>query len=401
MPDGDSGKRKGRAFVVAAVRRLVSASVSERVLLSLIAVVLSVVVGGVFVFVSGLFASCATPALGPFCYDPFRVYYYMLTGAFGSGFNVALTLRDTSILLLTGLSVVVAFRAGLFNIGTQGQMVLGALATGVVTVQLVPFVPASPVTGALLICVGLFVGTAAGGFYGAIPGVLKVYADANEVITTIMLNIIAAGVAFAFVKVFLAGGGAVQTAPLPEWVRLKPIVVPNGSSFSFVVLVGALLAAVGVYYLLNYSEFGYNVRVSGSQPDAAEFSGVDAKHVVVSTMTLSGALGGLAGAVYVLMSLGYWTSSIPAYGFDGITVSVLATNNPLGAIPAALLFGALRSGSLALDLNTNVPQELAAVLRGILVLLIAMPEFIRIVGMRLDLDAPDEAPSYVGGEEHE
>jgi simple sugar transport system permease protein len=383
----------------AAVERLVGASRLERALVSVVALVLAIVVGIVFVFVSGFFvpdAECATPFLatpvGLFCYNPFTVFYFLVVSAVSSPFNLAITLQATSILVLTGLSVAVSFRAGLFNIGTQGQMVFGALASGLIGPWLVGQVTQGAVGGAVVIVGTVAAAGIVGGIYGAIPGVLKAYADANEVITTIMLNIIASGIAFTVVSEYVNPGGNIQTEPLPSWAMLAPIVAPPGSRFSVLVLAGALVGAAGLWYLLNYSSFGYDLRVSGLQPEAAAYSGVDARRVIVATMTISGIFGGLAGAAFVLMAQGYWTDGLPAYGFDGITVSVLAINSPAGVVPAALLFGVLKSGTIGFQTSpyVSVPPQLADVLRGIIVLLVAMPEFVRMVGVRAGIGSLGE-----------
>jgi simple sugar transport system permease protein len=397
-PDDDDG-RSLRERSHAAVERLVGASRLERLLLSVVALGIAVVVGIVFVFVSGYFVpsdGCASPFLstpvGAFCYNPFNVFYFLVIGAVSSPFNVAITLQAATILVFTGLSVAVSFRAGLFNIGTQGQMVIGALTSGLVGGWLAPQVSPGLVGGALVVTAAALAAALSGGVYGAIPGALKAYADANEVITTIMLNIIASGVAFTVVSEYVNPGGNIQTEPLPSWAMLSPVLAPRGSRFSVIVLVAALASAAAIYYLLNYSSFGYNLRVSGLQPEAADYSGVSAERVVVSTMTLSGVFGGLAGAVFVLMAQGYWTDGLPAYGFDGITVSVLATNSPIGVLPAALLFGVLKSGTISFQTSAfvAVPPQLADVLRGIIVLLVAMPEFIRMVATRMGVGAVDD-----------
>jgi simple sugar transport system permease protein len=376
---------------------------------SVVALGIAVVVGMVFVLVSGYFvpvADCSSPFLvtpvGQFCYDPFTVFYFLVVGAVSSPFDLAITLQATSILVLTGLSVAVSFRAGLFNIGTQGQMVFGALASGIVGPWLVGQVTQGAVGGAVVIVGTVAMAGLVGAVYGAIPGILKAYADANEVITTIMLNIIASGIAFTVVSEYVNPGGNIQTEPLPSWAMLTPILAPAGSRFSLVVLVGALVGAAVLWYLLNYSPFGYDLRVSGLQPEAAAYSGVDARRVVVATMTLSGAFGGLAGAAFVLMAQGYWTDGLPAYGFDGITVSVLAINSPAGVVPAALLFGVLRAGTIGFQTSpfVSVPPQLADVLRGIIVLLVAMPEFVRMVGVRAGVGRLGDEPAVgpAGGE---
>ncbi|WP_435179559.1 ABC transporter permease [Halorussus sp. AFM4] len=390
-----------------ALTRLVDASAIERVLISLAALALSVVVGAVVVLVSGWVATCDSPffaasGVGSFCYDPVAVYRVMLGGALFPSYNFALTLKETTLLLFTGLAVAVSFRAGMFNIGTQGQLVLGALATALSVVWIAPLVPAGAVGGLVLIVVGLLAGAVVGGIWGAIPGALKAYADANEVITTIMLNFVASGIAFTLVsEVFKdPASQTVQTRAVPEFARFQPVFFGESVfSFSAYALVGALALAGAVYWMLNGTSFGYDLRTSGVQPEAAEYGGVDAERTMVSSMALSGAIGGIGGAVYVLMVASRWRTGIPSLGFDGITVSILAGNNPLGVIPAALLFGALKTGSLAIEFQLAVPKQLVGVLRGLIILFVAMPEFFRMVGVRFRSgeDRPSVATDGAGG----
>ena len=490
-----------------ALERLVEASAAERALVSLASLVASILVGVVIILVAGRTTTCEQAAFvlanprpfgAPelfrvgFCYNPVAVFDSLFLGALGNPFEpgwdplnrqMASTLRETSILVFTGLSVALAFRAGVFNIGTQGQLVVGALATAVSvlwasalvsglvgTVLLVPFgvgvglqrarnravepagggpdddaerdeqngtdesgdEPRGPqhgdggrqlVVGALatavsvlwasalvsglvgtvlLVPFGVVVGAAFGGLYGAIPGALKAYADANEVVTTIMLNFVATGLALYLVQeVFSPGGDASRTAPLPEYALFPPLLFDSRFSFSVLALLFGFVAAGGVYVLLSRTVFGYDLRASGIQPSAAEYGGVDAKRTVVASMTLSGALGGIGGAVYVLMVLGRFQSNVPAYGFDGITVAILAGNNPLGVGFAALLFGVLKSGSSVVDIATNVPPELVGVLRGFIILFVAMPEFFRLLGRRAfpRERTPGETVAADGGED--
>jgi len=388
-----------------ALGRLVDASAVERILISLAALVLSVVVGAVVILVSGLLATCQSPfftlpGVGSFCYDPIAVYSVLIQGATWPPYNIAITLKETTLLLFTGLSVAVAFRAGMFNIGTQGQLVLGALATALSVLWVAPFVPAGLVGTLVLIPFGLLVGAVAGGVWGAIPGALKAYADANEVITTIMLNFVATGIAFTLVSEVFKDPETqtVQTRALPEYAQLQPVFFDT-TVFSVFALLAGLALAAGIYWLLNGTAFGYDLRTSGVQPEAAEYGGVDSKRMMVSSMALSGALGGIGGAVYVMMVAGYWQNGIPSLGFDGITVSILAGNNPLGVVPAALLFGALKGGSLAIEFQLSVPQQLVGVLRGLVILFVAMPEFFRMVGKRFRFgeERPDVAADGAGG----
>jgi simple sugar transport system permease protein len=404
---GDGGGRGGEGEggidrIRGTLRRFAESSPAERLLISLAALVLSILVGAVLVFVSGAAATCPEPAYGVFvvtsCYDPVAVYVQLFAGAYGNlfadpfNFSVALTLQETTVLVFTGLSVAVAFRAGMFNIGSQGQLVVGALASALVAAALVSLVPAGIVGSVLLIPTSVVVGALAGGFYGAIPGALKAYADANEVITTIMLNFVATLTAFVLVsELFQAPGQAVQTAELPEYALFQPLLFDAGSDFSVLALGTGLVLVGAIYYLLEYTTAGYDFVTSGLQPDAAEYGGVDAERTIVTSMALSGALAGIGGAVWVLMISTRWQSGIPAYGFDGITVSILAGNNPLGVIPAALLFGTLKSGAIAVQFSAGVPKQLIDVLRGLIVLFVAMPEFFRLLGRRVRV--PDRSAS--------
>ena len=385
------------------LRRLVAASAVERILISSAALVLSILLGAVLVLIAGRMTTCtASDAVyyfgTGFCYDPVTVFDRLFLGALGEPFSggwspqgqFSVTLRETTLLIFTGLSVALAFRAGIFNIGTQGQMAVGGLATAVLVLWAAGAV--SGVVGTLLLIpFGVAVGAVFGGLYGSIPGILKAYADANEVITTIMLNFIATGVTLYLVSgVFKDPESAAnQTVPLPEYAQFPTVAFGGRQDFSLVALACGLVAIGGLYYLLEHTAFGYDVRTSGLQPDAAEYGGVDAKRTVVASLTLSGAFGGVAGAMYVMMVLGTFQSGLPSYGFDGITVSILAGNNPIGVAFAAFLFGVLKSGTTVVQFATDVPPQLVGVLRGLIILFVAMPEFFRLVGRRVVEPRPD------------
>lgn len=404
MSSDDDSSWRGRGQNL--INRLVSASAAERIGISLAALAMAVIVGALIVLFAGWAASCTAPFLilpgiGEFCYNPIAVYWYLFWGAIAGPFYQAQMLTETTLLIFTGLSVAVAFRAGMFNIGTQGQFVLGALATAVALVWAAPHAPTGVLGTFILLPFGLLVGAVVGGAYGAIPGALKAYADANEVITTIMLNFIASGIAFVLVSEYLKdpGSQSVETRGLPAEATFQSVLYP-GSQFSIFGLAFALALIAGIYLLLRRTSFGYDLRVSGTQPDAAEYGGVDAARMTVSSMTLSGALGGIGGAVYVTMVLGRWNAGIPPLGFDGIAVSILAGNNPLAVFPAAVLFGILKSGSLAIDVNPfiNVPRQLVGMLRGLIILFVAMPEFFRMLGTRWNISTGDDVAADGGVE---
>lgn len=388
------------------VRRLTETSHGERMVISLAALALSIVVGAVVILVSGMLVDCGVT----FCYSPLQVYYELFFGAIGGNplapgwsplnFDMATTLRTATLLVFTGLSVAVAFQAGMFNIGTQGQLVFGSLATAVAVLYASNVLPAGLLGTLLLIPIGIFSGAIFGGIYGAIPGALKAYADANEVITTIMLNFIAVGVTSVLLSQYFQDPNSPnsQTAPLPEYAafpHIPGIGFDPRIDFSLLALTFAALLVLGVHYLLQETAFGYDIRTSGKQPAAAEYGGVDAKRLMVSSMTLSGALGGIGGSLWVLMVHGRWLENVPSLGFDGITVSILAGNNPLGVGFSALLFGILNSGAGSIDTATSVPPQLVDVLSGLIILFVAMPEFFRMFGDRFLV--PEDAPVATDG----
>jgi len=394
-----------------AMVRLVNASGFERLLISLSALLLSILIGAVIILAAGRMTDCGSAvytlafpgslvtglvggdalfSMG-FCYDPFSVYDKLFLGALGDVLNnptngqFATTLAETTILMFTGVAVAIAFRAGIFNIGAQGQLVVGALLTAVVLVYVAPaFSGLGVVATLVLLPFGLLLGALGGGAYGALPGALKAYADANEVITTIMLNFVATSVALYLVSDHFKDpeSFADQTVAIPDFSLFPSMLFRARDDFSLVALGIGVLTLVGIWYVLTRTSFGYDVRTSGLQPDAAEYGGVDADRTIVSSMALSGALAGVGGAVYVLMILGNFQTGVPSYGFDGITVSILAGNNPLGVGFAAFLFGVLKSGSIVVQVGSDVPPELVGVLRGLIILFVAMPEFFRMAGRK-------------------
>ncbi|MFD1515328.1 ABC transporter permease [Halomarina rubra] len=413
--DGSKPDRSGTEWgdrARAGLARLVEASAFERALISLAALVLSIAIGALVILAAGRTATCETAATTyfgyGFCYDPFRVYDRLFLGALGNPINplfdplhgnfaapftegwtpfndrLAYTLTETTVLVLTGLSVAVAFKAGIFNIGTQGQMVIGGLASTLVMLALVPVF--TGLATVALLPIGIVVGAVFGGLYGAIPGALKAYADANEVITTIMLNFVASSVALYLVREQFKDPDSfsTKTNDLPAGVEFPQLLYAQNTAFSVVALLFVLALVAATYYLLRHTSFGYDLRTSGLQAAAAEYGGVNSARTIVASMTISGALAGIGGTVYVLMYYGYFQPPVPSYGFDGITVAILAGNNPVGVVPAAFLFGVLKSGAISIqtDPNVTIPIQLVGVLRGLIILFVAMPEFFRLVGKR-------------------
>lgn len=290
------------------------------------------------------------------------------------------TLTIATPLILAGLSVGLAFRAGLFNIGGQGQVILGAVLAAWLGFGL----NLPPVVHLLLALVG---GAIGGALWAAIAGFLKARTGAHEVIVTIMLNNIAGFLVLWIVTTKLfAGGTPGVSKPVLGTSRLPQILPdPFRLHWGFVL---ALLAAVGVWWLMERSVLGFRLRAVGSNSRAARTAGIKVSLMMVLAMALAGALAGLAGASQVLGTEGMLTASVAgSIGFDAITVALLGRSKPLGTVLAGLLFGALAAGGRLMQTRTGTPLDLVLVLQSFIVLFIAAPPLVRTI---LRLPAPGE-----------
>ncbi|MFP8955432.1 ABC transporter permease [Natrialbaceae archaeon A-CW3] len=373
----DEPSRLRRALDRAADRML-NASVYERIGIAIGSTTLAILIGLVIVAAVG--------------HDPVQFARDMVVGAFGSERAFSRTLQFTTLFILAGVAVAVAFRAGVFNIGVQGQLIIGGISCVLAIIWIAPFLPTGVFGGVVLILVGLVAAAVTGGLYGALPGALKAYYGANEIITTIMLNFIAIGLVGWAVDGPLRPEDArsVRTAYLPDNVAFPQLVFEN-PNFSIVGLLLALAVAVVISVVMTRTSFGYDMVTSGYQEPAATFSGVASKHMIVMTMTVSGMIAGLVGAVFAIMVQGYFIdpSGIGNYGFDAIAVSLLAANNPIGVVPAALLFGALDSSSSYVQIHSGVPVQLIDGIVGLVVLFVAAPELFRMIAERTGLGGDD------------
>jgi ABC-type uncharacterized transport system permease subunit len=297
--------------------------------------------------------------------NPGRVLLILARSAFGSRYDLGMTLFYATPLIFTGLSVAVAFHAGLFNIGAEGQLTVGALA-GAAIGALCPGLPwpLSPVLASLAIF-------GAGGIWGAIPGWLRARRGSHEVINTIMLNFIAAGLA-SFVTLYLLKNPASQnpeTRPVAPAFLIHQFGFFGGAPVS-AALPFAVLAAGLVWVLLWRTVLGYEIRAVGQNEAAARAAGIEAGRIRIIALSLAGALAGLVGIGEVLGNAGRFKMDFsPGYGFMGIAVALLGRNQPGGVVLAALLFGALHKGTGDLDLETeHVTQELSLVLQALIIL---------------------------------
>ncbi len=340
--------------------------VARQLLLPLLGIFTALVVGAVIILLSG--------------FSPWDAYSSLFIGAFGSLESINVTLATATPYIFTTLAVAFAFRAGLFNIGAEGQLRIGAISAawmGVNVSSWSPFI-AIPLT--------LVTGWLGGALWGAIPGALKAFSGAHEVITTIMLNYIS-----GFITAFLVspdgplrGSRFNSTESLGENARIPQIFPNNPLHWGFVV---AILTAIFIYWLLNRTPLGFEIRTVGANPSAARYAGIKVARITVITMAVSGLLAGMAGAMEVMGSPGlyyrYNANLGSGYGFDSIAIALLAKNNPIAAIPAALLYAALRSGATNMQFQTSnssggqLPGDLISIIQALVIIFVAADQVLR------------------------
>jgi general nucleoside transport system permease protein len=294
---------------------------------------------------------------------PLEIYALMLRESLGTGYGLGQTLFKATPLVFTGLAVALGFRAGLFNIGVEGQLYLGGFAAGLVGAAF------GALPAPVLLPLALLAAMLAGALWGAIPGVLKARFGSHEVINTIMLNFVAfALVAFVGRAVFVTA--TVRTAAIGPGAALArlDIWIPalRGSPVNLALpLALAVAAVVGV--LLFRTRLGYALRVVGFSPPAAEYGGIAPGRAQALAMALSGAVAGLGSVSFVLGYKRFFEMGFSAgAGFLGIAVALLGRNHPVGVVIAALFFGALSHGGFVI--NQRVPRDLVEVLQALVIL---------------------------------
>jgi simple sugar transport system permease protein len=274
-------------------------------------------------------------------------------------------------LILGGLAFAAAFRAGMFNIGIEGQLVIGGFAAGLVAALDLGL------PGIIHVPLGLLVAAIVGGVWGFIPGFLRATRGAHEVISTIMLNYLA----FRLITYLIQNAeswlpvdpmtNATKRA-MPE-ARLPKILDGTRLHLGFVI---AILAAIGLWYIFSRTTLGYRIRTVGLSRGAAAYGGISWGKTVIIAMTLSGALAGLAGAGESMGLHGKAFATPPGYGFTAIAVGLVGRNNPLAIIASGLLFGILSAGAPAMQSEAGVSKEIVDVLQGLIILAVAAFELV-------------------------
>jgi simple sugar transport system permease protein len=331
--------------------------------------------------------------------DPLAAYSGLFQGAFGDGKGWARTIRKTIPLILTGLSVAVAFKVSLFNIGASGQFVIGsifAVAVGINFEGLPIFIH---------LPLALTAGIIGGMIWGAIPGILKVYTGAHEVIVTIMLNYVAS--LFGSWTVY-AGGTQGQT-PGPLWDRTAGAISETPdvlASAQLPWLFGppyrvhygvfiAVAAAVFIWWLFFKTPLGFEMRTVGHNMRAASYAGIRVNYTIILTMAIAGGLAGLAGAIEALgLNHKFAPEFGGAVGFDGITVALLGQTHPFGVMLAAFMFGALDGGASKMQFESGVSADIIQIIQALVLAFVAAPLIIRMI-FRLRQQPQEEAASTV------
>jgi len=301
-----------------------------------------------------------------FGHSPVSVFFTMAAGAFGDAYHFSETLLKTTPLIFTGLAVALSFRAGIWNIGAEGQFLAGALMVTAFGANSVNFF--APAFFVLMIA-GVFL---SGAFLGIIAGWLREKHGVSEVISTIMLNVIAAQ--FLGYAVHGPLQEAARTYPqsdrLAEVARLS-LLWPGTRLHSGVII--ALLLAIMFWLILFRRPFGFCLRVIGQNPRAAQISGINVSRHIIAALALSGGLAACGGAIEVAGVTGRLYENIsPGYGYTGIAVAMLGRLHPLGILPAAFLFGALESGAGALQRSLGISAVLAEVIQGLVILFVVL-----------------------------
>ncbi len=307
-------------------------------------------------------------------HDPFEALGLMVTGAFGSADSLGYTLYYTTNFIFTGLAVALASHAGLFNIGAEGQAMLGGLGAALVGLVISPGLP-----GIIAIPLAILAAMIFGGIWGAIPGWLQAYRGSHVVITTIMMNFLAGALlTYLLVDVLIApGGGTPESRSISEnvWLPAAHQIAQSlglelaQTPLNLSLLLG-LFCALGLNIFLWRTRWGFSLRAVGLNPHAALYAGISPSRMTVLAMALSGALAGLVGANEILgaqhrLVLGF----TGGYGFVGIAVALMGRNRPTGVIIASLLFGALYQGGseLALDMP-GISRDLVVMIQGLIIL---------------------------------
>jgi len=336
---------------------------SDSFIVSLAAIVMGLLLGAVVMMIGG--------------YNPITAYGALISRVFGDWYGFGEALREMTPLVLTGLAVAFAFRAGMFNIGAEGQVLMGMTGASLIGIKLTGL-PALIHAPLAIIAGALF-----GGLWAALAGYIKAKRGVNEVITTIMLNWTALFLCNYIVRTFLLMPGnqrSVEIQPSAS-ISIDWLSQMMGNARVHWGILLAMLASTFFYYFLWKTKQGFELRAVGSNPEAARYAGINVSKNIVKAMFISGVFAGLAGAFETLGVFHYQSvySSLPGYGFNGIAVALLGMTHPFGVLAGAGLFGSLTYGSAGMSFDAGVPPEIIQIVIGSIIFFIAAQGIVRFI----------------------
>lgn len=304
--------------------------------------------------------------------NPFVALQSLFVGAFGSARNIGTTLARSTPLIFTGLCACFAYRCGVFNLGGEGQFIIGSIVCCYVATQ-------SGIEGlpAIILCLAL--GALAGGLWAAIPGLLKIYRGQNEMIISIMLNYVATLLMGVVYTNWLRDGTVPQTASVPDATKLSRLFGLRVTT-AFVL---ALVTGVLIYYFLFHTSKGFQLRAVGLNMTAAQFNGFAVKKYILMSFIVSGAIAGLGGSAELMGTQYRLINGFAAgYGFDGVAMALIGQLHPLATILVAVFFGVLRVGSTTMQAATGVPTSVSDIIQALVIVftvaglaMVKLPQF--------------------------
>lgn len=341
-------------------------SALDAMLIPSLAILTAVVLGGIIIaLVKG---------------NPFLAYYGLIQGSFGSAKALSETAVWATPYIFAGLAVALAFKGGLFNIGAEGQLAVGAVFAALIGYALPEWL-GRDIPTIIHLPLAILVGMLMGALWAAIVGFLKAYTGGHEVINTIMMNYIALNTIS-----FLLNGPmkdpnpnnvTARTPLIAESARIPVIFNGLRIHWGFVL---ALLVAFLVWWLLNKTTLGFEIRTVGANPDAAKYAGINVKRIIILTMALSGMLAGLAGTIEVTgLNYRHELGFSIGYGFDAIAIALLGRSHPLGVVLASILFAAMRNGATRMQFLTQMPVDLISMLQALILLFVAADAIVRYI----------------------
>lgn len=338
------------------MKRIKSSHFGVKVLNSILPVILAFVVGGIII-----------AAIGE---NPLTTYGVMIEKSLFDVKGITRTLQLAAPLLLSGIAISICFKANIFNMGIEGQLVFGGFMAGIVGHYMMDMNPAAH----KLICFG--VGILCGMLFALIPALLRAYFHVDEMVVTLVLNYAMSRVLEYLASVVFrdTGAGYVATPPVQDSARFFLIGTTKMTPFFFVSLVIFLIMA----FVMTKTKLGYTITALGKNPTFAEATGLRSRRTIVVLMLISGALSGIAGTGHMLSEKTFYTldfSGSPGLGWDGMLIALLGRHSPIGIFVAAIFYSALKTGAEKIGLYTSVPNEIMAVIQSLIILFLAVQFF--------------------------